>query len=82
MSVSVIICAAGKGVRAGFERNKLLAPYEGIPVLERTLSAFTFPEVTQVIVAYNKQDEAEIFSLQKKYYFTPILGGENRTQTV
>lgn len=82
MSVSVIICAAGKGVRAGFERNKLLAPYEGIPVLERTLSAFTLPEVTQVIVAYNKQDEAEIFSLQKKYYFTPILGGENRTQTV
>lgn len=33
MKVSVIICAAGKGERAGFDKNKLLAPVYGAPAL-------------------------------------------------
>ena len=42
-SVCAIICAAGKGSRAGFEQNKLLVPFEGSTVLEKTVSAFDFP---------------------------------------
>ena len=82
MSVSVILCAAGKGVRAGFSRNKILAPYQGIPVLERTITAFLLPEITQILVAYNKDDEADLQVLAKKYPIEWIEGGETRTQTV
>ena len=63
MSVSVILCAAGKGTRAGFSNNKIFALYEGIPVIERTISAFLLPEITQLIVAYNKEDEEEMLAL-------------------
>ena len=82
MTVSVIICAAGKGSRAGFLKNKLFAPVNGISVLERTLLAFSLPAITQTVVAYGKEDEEEIFALQQKYGFTPVLGGDTRTQSV
>ena len=29
LNISAIICAAGKGTRAGFEKNKLLMPLNG-----------------------------------------------------
>ena len=82
MNVSVIICAAGKGSRAGFQNNKVLVPYHGIPVLERTITAFLLPEITQILVAYSPCDRAEMLSLQKKYPIELIEGGETRTQTV
>ncbi len=82
MTVSVIICAAGKGSRAGFSKNKLFAPVNGISVLERTLSAFSLPTVHETVVAYAKEDEEKILALQKKYSFLAVLGGESRTQSV
>ena len=62
-SVCAIICAAGKGVRAGFEKNKLLLPLEGKRVLEKTLSAFDFPAIDEIIVTSSDRDFAEITSL-------------------
>ena len=56
MSVSVIICAAGKGERAGFSQNKVFEHYQGIPVLERTISAFLRDDVSQIIVAHARED--------------------------
>ncbi len=82
MSVSVILCAAGAGARAGFEKNKVLMPYEGIPVLERTITAFLLPEITQIIVAYNQSDESDLLSLSKKYPIELVQGGSTRTETV
>ncbi len=82
MTVSVLICAAGKGSRAGFLENKLFAPINGVSVLERTLCAFSLPVVTQTVVAYGKEDEEKILALQKKYGFTAVLGGQTRTQSV
>ena len=49
-TIGVIICAAGKGTRAGFEKNKLLIPFEGSTVLEKTLSAIDFPAIDEIIV--------------------------------
>ena len=49
MTVCAIICAAGKGTRAGFEKNKLLVPYDGIPVLTRTVQAFYFKGIDEII---------------------------------
>lgn len=82
MSVSVIICAAGKGERAGFSFNKIFAPYEGIPVIERTVAAFMLPEITQIIVAHNPEDGERMSELQRKYPLELIAGGATRTQTV
>ena len=82
MSVSVIICAAGKGTRTGFSHNKILAPYQGIPVLERTITAFLLPEITQILVAYSPDDEAEMQSFARKYPIHLVEGGTTRTETV
>ena len=82
MSVSVILCAAGTGSRAGFEKNKVFMPYEGIPVIERTITAFLLPEITQIIVAHNPSDEVELLALSKKYPIELVQGGSTRTETV
>ena len=82
MSVSVIICAAGTGSRAGFSTNKIFMPYQGIPVIERTIAAFLLDEITQVLVAYNPADKAEMQALKNKYPIELIEGGNTRTQTV
>ena len=39
--ISVIICAAGRGRRAGFAENKVLHELGGLPVLSWSLSAFS-----------------------------------------
>ena len=38
--ISVILCAAGSGSRAGFPENKVLRELNGLPVLSYSLSAF------------------------------------------
>ena len=81
-AVAVIVCAAGKGERAGFSENKLFAPLDGKTVLERTLSKFARPDVAEIFVAYSKADEKRIFALADEYRFTPVLGGETRFQSV
>ena len=83
MSVCAIICAAGKGTRAGFEKNKLLIPYGGSTVLEKTLSAFDFPAIDEIIVTSSETDYEEISTLCEKYENTQVvLGGETRTESV
>jgi len=82
-SVSVIICAAGKGERAGFSKNKLLARINGEPVLKKTVAAFDFPEIDEILLAVSPADQAEITALFKdneKIRF--LLGGATRFQTV
>ena len=39
--ITAIICAAGKGTRAGFSENKVLHELGGLPVLSWSLSAFS-----------------------------------------
>lgn len=80
--VSVIICAAGKGERAGFEKNKLLAPLYGAPALWHTLKKFNIPEVDEVIVAASEVDFEEISALCKPFGFKVVKGGKTRTESV
>ena len=83
MSVSVIICAAGKGERAGFSQNKVFEHYQGIPVLERTISAFLRDDVSQIIVAHAREDMPFLKYYQKRYpMITLVEGGETRMHTV
>ena len=82
-SIAVIICAAGAGERAGFSKNKLLAPFMGATVLEKTLSAFDFPKIDEILVTASEQDFAEISALCAPLPRVKIvLGGETRMQSV
>ena len=82
-TIGVIVCAAGKGTRAGFEKNKLLIPFEGSTVLEKTLSVFNYPAIDEIIVTSSETDFAEISLLcEKMENAKVVLGGETRTQSV
>lgn len=85
MDVCVVICAAGKGERAGFTKNKLLAPlpFYGCTVLEKTVQAFVRPDIARIIVAVSPADREEIAALLSPYPVCELVeGGETRTQSV
>ncbi len=82
-SVAVIICAGGKGLRAGFEKNKLLAPLQGERVLKKTISAFDYSAVDEIVVVTAKDDYEEVIELCAPYSKAKVtLGGETRSQSV
>lgn len=80
--ISAIICAAGKGERAGFGKNKLLAPLFGAPALYHTLKKFKIAEIDEVVVTSSKADFKEISALCKPFGFMTVRGGETRTESV
>ena len=82
MRVSAVICAAGRGERAGFNKNKLLAPLCGAPALYHTLKAFCLPCIQQVVVACSAEDMAEITALCAPFGYDCVLGGATRTDSV
>lgn len=92
MNISVIICAAGKGERAGFERNKLLYPFYGANALYYTVKrvkAFSFylqkntdDVLEEIIVASSPADVAEINAVCAPFGCKTVLGGSTRTESV
>ncbi len=80
--VSAIICAAGKGERAGFSTNKLLAPLYGAPAIWHTFTKFDIPEVDEVIVAAAKSDMNEIRTIAMPFGYKVVQGGKTRTESV
>ncbi len=82
-TVGVIICAAGKGLRAGFPCNKLLVSLNGEKVLSKTISAFRSPLIDEIIVTSSEEDFAEISALCSVFEKAKVvLGGETRSQSV
>ena len=82
-SVCAIICAAGKGNRAGFAQNKLLVPYQDSTILEKTISAFDFPAIDEIIITASNEDFESISTLCEKFHNTSVvLGGATRSQSV
>ena len=83
MSVSVIVCAAGKGERAGFSQNKLFKPVLGTPLLALTLQAFELDCIDEIIVAYSPSDKAEIEKIVEPFKNVKLVeGGATRFETV
>ena len=80
--ISVIICAAGKGERAGFGKNKLLAPLYGAPAILHTLLKFAIPQIDEIIVAASACDYEEISSLSELLGMKVVIGGATRTESV
>ena len=54
--IAAILCAAGKGVRAGFSENKVLRELNGLPVLCHCLCAFA-PYTDEILIACAPEDE-------------------------
>ena len=81
MDVSLIVAAAGKGVRAGFNKNKILVDIGDESVLSTTLSVFKKSGlIKQYIITANTEDFDEI---KKAFpYATVVLGGKTRTESV
>lgn len=92
MKISVIVCAAGRGERAGFSKNKLLVPFNGANALYYTLEAVhSFAkmcsgggadEVTEVIVTSSPEDLEEIDALCSRYGYKTVTGGATRSRSV
>lgn len=83
VTVCAIICAAGKGSRAGFEKNKLLVPFQGETALAKTVSAFDFPAINEIVITSSQEDFAEISALCSKFERTKaVLGGADRSHSV
>ncbi len=82
LKVSAIIAAAGKGERAGFSKNKLLAPLCGAPALWHTLEKFDMPGVDEVIIAASEYDFEEISLLAAPFGYKVVVGGATRTESV
>ena len=78
MKVTAIITCAGKGLRAGFNKNKLLIPFDGKTVLERTLAAFyKNKRVSRVIVTSSEEEFLVIKELGGDAEV--VIGGKTRT---
>lgn len=82
LKVSVIIAAAGRGERAGFAKNKLLAPLYGAPALWHTLKKFDIPQTDEVIIASSECDFEEISALATPFGYKVVVGGATRTESV
>lgn len=79
--ISVILCAAGSGSRAGFPENKVLRELNGLPVLSYSLSAFG--EADEILIPCRKEDEARIGALLSPFpRARTVRGGETREESV
>ena len=81
-TVTAIVCAAGRGARAGFSENKVLRELNGLPVLVYSLCALS-PVADEVLVTCREEDEARIRALLSPYpNARTVIGGALRTQSV
>ena len=79
--ISVILCAAGSGSRAGFPENKVLRELNGLPVLSYSLSAFG--EADEILIPCREEDEARIGALLSPFpQARTVRGGETREESV
>lgn len=79
--ISVIICAAGRGSRAGFAENKLFRPLGRTSVIERTIAAFA--NFDEILLTASERDLARMKEIASRFPRCRVaLGGETRTQSV
>ena len=80
-----LIVAAGRGVRAGGQIPKQYRTVGGIPVLRRTIEAFSaHPAVDHVLVIIAGDDSryADVAPHNSATLLPPVIGGETRQESV
>lgn len=71
MSAAIVLLAAGSGRRVGADRNKVLLPLGGVPVLAHSLrTALQVAEVRRIIVVIRPEDRDDVTAA-----LVPHLGG-------
>ncbi|MBO5525283.1 MAG: 2-C-methyl-D-erythritol 2,4-cyclodiphosphate synthase [Clostridia bacterium] len=78
--ISVLICGAGKGTRAGFSENKLFRTLGGRTVVEQTVEAFSIPEIDEIVVTASPSDLERMKSLLPTCKI--VEGGDSRSASV
>ena len=80
--ISAVLCAAGRGLRAGFAGNKVLEEYNGLPVLLHALAPF-LPHADEILVACAPEDEARVQRLLLPHPSArTVTGGRTRSESV
>lgn len=83
MKISCIIACAGKGTRAGFEKNKLLVEVNGITCLERTVKTVHNSSLVDEIIAVASQEDFNVVkNICATYGAKVVKGGSTRTKSV
>lgn len=80
MKIDIVICAAGRGERAGLGKNKILAPLHGAPVLYHAIQAFCGRG--NITVAASAEDFEEISAICSALGARAVKGGKTRTESV
>lgn len=79
--ITAVICAAGRGERAGFDKNKLLVPFMGANALYYSVKAFK-GIADEIIVSCSPADMAEISAICTPMGAKTVTGGKRRTDSV
>ncbi len=80
--ITVILCAAGSGIRANLPDNKIFFETGGLSVLSRSLSAFA-PFAGEMLVAVREEDTARVRALLAPYpQARTVPGGKTRAESV
>ena len=82
MKVTLLLPCAGKGSRAGLEKNKLLYKFGDKTVLEITLSKFINSGLIDEYVVISSNDDFEEIRSILPDDVKVVIGGDTRTQSV
>jgi len=81
MKTTLLLACAGKGARAGFNKNKLLVDFDGT-VLEKTLNVFIDSKlIDDYVVVVSNEDLPFVISTLPPFVKV-ISGGQTRTDSV
>ena len=80
--ISALITAAGYSSR--YERNKMLEPIKGRPLIVRTLERFlACEEIDEIIVTAREEDIGSFAQLTREFdIVSVVLGGEQRVESM
>lgn len=68
---AIVLLAAGSGTRVGAERNKVLLPLDGLPILAHSVrTALEVDGVRRVVVVVRPEDRDDVTAA-----LTPLIGG-------
>lgn len=82
MKVSLILACAGKGSRAGFDKNKLLVEFDGKPAFMRAFCAFYDSGLIDEYILTASKTDFEFISSKLGDKAKIVLGGATRTESV
>ncbi len=81
MKTTLLLACAGKGARAGFNKNKLLVDFDGT-VLEKTLNVFIDSKlIDDYVVVVSSEDQSFVADTLPPFVKV-VAGGQTRTDSV